>query len=75
MPIHYDRDHAVLAGQATVEDAEDFVQWLRERPAATVDLAGCEHVHAAVLQVLLALRPTLVRPPADPWLAAALAPR
>jgi hypothetical protein len=32
-------------------------------------------MHAAVLQVLLALRPRVTGTPADPWLQAALAPQ
>jgi hypothetical protein len=37
-----------------------------------VHLGKCEHLHGAVLQVLLALRPTLASLPADARLAAAL---
>jgi hypothetical protein len=37
-----------------------------------VDLAHCDGVHAAVLQVLLALRPRVQAAPRDPLLAGAL---
>ena len=74
MPIQYQDDHADLEGHASVEDAEVLSAWLRERPGRTLGLARCEHVHAAVLQVVLALRPPLREAPPDRWLAATLAP-
>ena len=73
MPVRYLKKHAALEGQVSVDDAEALGQWLREQRVPAVHLGKCEHVHAAVLQVLLALQPRLAAPPADPWLAAALA--
>jgi hypothetical protein len=75
MGIRYLKKHASLEGTVAVDDAEALAQWLREQHAPAVHLGKCTHVHAAVLQVLLALAPRVVAPPADPWLAAALAPR
>ena len=72
MGIRYLKKHAVLEGVVTVEDAEALLQWLRGRPDAAVGLKRCGHVHAAVLQVLVATRPRLVDAPADPLLARAL---
>ena len=74
MPIRYLKKHAALEGSVTVEDAEALGAWLREQPSPAVHLGKCEQVHAAVLQVLMALRPRVVAPPADAWLAHALAP-
>ncbi len=74
MGIRYLRKHAALEGVVTVEDAEGLLQWLRAQARPAVHLGRCEHLHAATLQVLLALKPKLLAPPADPWLAAALAP-
>jgi hypothetical protein len=73
MPIRYLKKHAALEGIVTAEDAEGLVTWMRDQNAPVVHLAKCEQVHAAVLQVLLALSPRVSAPPADPWLAAALA--
>lgn len=64
---------ALLEGVAGVEDAEALLAWLREQPQPAVALAECEHAHAAVLQVLLALRPRIASRPADPLLAGVLA--
>ena len=73
MAIRYLKKHAALEGLVGVDDAEGLSNWLRERNAPAVHLGQCEQVHAAVLQVLLALKPRIVAPPADAWLAAALA--
>ena len=73
MTIRYLKKHAALEGVVTVEDAEGLLQWLRAQAAPAVHLGRCEHLHAAALQVLLALRPRVVAAPGDRWLAAALA--
>lgn len=75
MGIRYLKTYAALEGQVAVEDAEALAQWLREHKSPAVHLGKCEHLHAAVLQVLLALAPRVVAPPADPWLAQATGPR
>lgn len=72
MTIRYLKKHAALEGQVSADDAETLAQWLGEQNAPAVHLGKCEQVHAAVLQVLLALAPRISAPPADPWLAAAL---
>lgn len=72
MAIRYLKKHAALEGAVAAEDAEALSDWLRAHPAAGVHLGKCEQVHASVLQVLLALRPRLLAPPAERWLAAAL---
>jgi len=66
------KKHAVLEGQVTVEDAETLLQYLRQAAKPAVHLGACEHLHAAVLQVLLACRPKLVAPPPDARLATLL---
>jgi hypothetical protein len=73
MAIRYLKKHAALEGFVGVDDAEALSNWLRERNAPAVHLGKCDQVHAAVLQVLLALKPRVAAAPADPWLAAALA--
>jgi len=72
MSIRYLKKHAVLEGIVGVDDAEALVQWLQKQARPAVHLGGCEHVHAAVLQVLLAWRPKISAPPADAVLAAVL---
>lgn len=72
MSIAYTRTKAVLREHVTVEDAEPLAEWVRKHPKGALEMAGCDSVHAAVVQVLLALRPRLASPPGDPWLAAAM---
>ena len=72
MPIRYLKRHAALEDRVSVEDAEGLQRWLGEQARPAVHLGKCQHVHAAVLQVLLALRPTVTAPPADPRLRQAL---
>jgi ABC-type transporter Mla MlaB component len=70
----------VCAGALTVEDAEQLLQLLLERPAPSApveaDLAACGHAHSACLQVLMAARVRVSAWPADAalaaWLQAAL---
>lgn len=73
MTIRYLEEHAALEGVVTVDDAQGLAEWLAQREAPAVHLGDCEHVHAAVLQVLLAFRPKLAGLPGDPWLASVLA--
>lgn len=72
MGIRYLKRHAALEGQVSADDAEGLVHWLREQASPAVHLGRCDQVHAAVLQVLLALRPRRVAEPRDPWLATVL---
>ena len=73
MTIRYLKKHAALEGIVGVDDAEALTQWLLRQTAPAVHLGKCEHLHGAVVQVLLALRPKLTVPPADPLLASVLA--
>jgi hypothetical protein len=72
MTIRYLKKHAALEGIVGVDDAETLTQWLLQQAAPAVHLGKCEHLHGAVLQVLLALQPKLVAGPPDALLAAAL---
>jgi hypothetical protein len=58
----------------TVEEAEGLLAWLLAQPGARVDLAGCTHCHAAVLQLLMAAAPRVAAWPDDAGLAAWLRP-
>jgi hypothetical protein len=68
----------VCAGTLAVDDAEQLLGLLADRPGTALDLAACGHVHGACLQVLMAARVDVRAWPADPqlaaWLRAALAP-
>jgi len=72
MTIRYLKKHAALEGAVTVEDAETLTQWLLRQTQPAVHLGKCQHLHGAVLQVLLALQPKVLAQPPDALLAAAL---
>ncbi len=59
MSVRLAGDVIFLEGPCRVEDAEPLLGWLQADRGRTVDLAGAEHLHAAVLQVLMALRPMI----------------
>ena len=73
MPIRYLKKHAALEGEVGVETAEELAQWLRAQKKPAVHLGKCAHLHAAVLQVLLALKPAISAAPSDSLLTAVLA--
>lgn len=57
MPIELGDDRAVLSGVCAVEEAESLLAWVLQHPGAPVETADCEHLHTAILQVLMACRP------------------
>ena len=69
MPVLLAKSTARLTGTVTVEEVETLAGWIRENRSATVSLDGCEHLHAAALQLLLVSEIKISRPPRDPFLA------
>jgi hypothetical protein len=57
----------VLTHGCPAEDAEPLLELLQATPDAPVDWKQCDHLHTAVLQVIMAARPVLVGPCGDPW--------
>ena len=57
MSVRLDGNVVVLEGQCRVEDAEPLLAWLQADQGRSVDVTKAEHLHAAVLQVLMVLRP------------------
>jgi hypothetical protein len=78
MSVQLDGPVIRLEGDCRVEDAEPLLALLQEQAGRVVDLTAAGPLHAAVVQVLLALRPPLSGPAGDPftarWLAPLLAP-
>lgn len=68
--------HIELTGACPSADAEPLLQLLLANPEAIVDWRGCSGAHTAVVQVLMAVRPELLGPPADArlkdWVAPAI---
>jgi hypothetical protein len=68
MSVRLDGNVILLEGPCRVEDAEPLLQWLQADRGRTVDLTAAEHLHAAVLQVLMALQPVIQGAAADAFL-------
>ncbi|MDO9711601.1 hypothetical protein [Paracraurococcus lichenis] len=69
MPMRFTGRLAILEGTCAAEEAEPLAAWLRETTSPGLDLSGCDHMHTAVLQALLAFRPRIAAAPADPFWA------
>lgn len=72
MGIEVANGRVIIEGVVGVEEAEALIGVLLEHPEALLDMARCEHVHAAVAQVLLTAGRAVARMPGDERLAAIL---
>ncbi|HZH09899.1 MAG TPA: hypothetical protein VEZ24_05990 [Microvirga sp.] len=59
MSVRLDGNVIILEGPCRVEDAEPLLGWLQADRGRVVDLGEAEHLHTAVLQILMALRPAI----------------
>ncbi|WP_404710241.1 hypothetical protein [Sphingomonas sp. MMS24-J13] len=64
-----------IIGNATVADAEPLLVALQGDPARHIDLGQAVHLHSAVIQILLALRPRIIGNPAYPFFNDCILPR
>lgn len=74
MPIRFGKNSATMEGACTVEEALPLLEFLQEHRQAKVGMRGCTHVHSAVLQVLMALRPKIGTLPEEAFLRRWVAP-
>ncbi|MDO9140913.1 MAG: hypothetical protein Q7U38_11355 [Methylobacter sp.] len=76
MAITYQKKLALFRDTVGVEEAEGLLEWFIKNPKSRVDLADCQHLHAANLQVLMAVKPVIAAWPKDAnlrvWLESAL---
>jgi hypothetical protein len=63
-----------LSGRCGVEEAEVLQRHLLAGPRSTVEWSACEHLHSAVVQVLLVGRPRIRGAPSDAFLRTHVAP-
>ena len=57
-----------LLGHCGVEDAEVLQRELLAAPRSTVEWSGCEHLHSAVIQILLIGKPRIQGSPPNAFL-------
>lgn len=74
MSVILDAQTIRLEGTCGVEDTERLFNLLQADRSRTVDLTAAGHLHAAVVRVMLVLRPPLAGPPADPFVRRWVAP-
>jgi len=74
MSIRISGDTIHVEGPAQVADAEPLLSALLENPSRTVDLTGAAHLHSAVIQLLLMLRPHRTGNPNDPFYVSQIVP-
>jgi anti-anti-sigma regulatory factor len=69
MPLRLDTsgDAAVICinGVTPADEAEELLALLRAHPGTAVDLSGVEHLHTAVLQLLLTVHAPIAAWPED----------
>ena len=63
-----------LEGSCSVEDSATLHECLIGNPQTTVDWSKCDSMHAAVFQVLLAVRPPMRGTPAGNFVRVHLSP-
>lgn len=73
MPLTFKKSSALLRGVCAIEEAEALLAWLSDNPKGKVNLRDCEHLHTALVQVLMAARPTVSALPRREPLASFLA--
>ena len=69
MPLVLTETSARFEDVCTVEDAMEFIEYLRGNEAAGIDLSACTYLHTALLQLLRLARSRITAAPADPFLA------
>ena len=76
MSVRLEDNVIFLEGPCRVEDAEPLLGWLQADRSRVVDMTEAEHLHTAVLQILMALAPPIrgagknsfIRDWISPWL-------
>lgn len=62
MGVEFRDNVAIFTQTISVEEAERVFEWLLETEEPIVDLKECFHIHTALLQALLLVKPKLVLP-------------
>ena len=75
MSVHLNSQGVIeLSGRCGADDAEVLQQHLLAMPGATVKWSACEHLHSAVVQVLLVEAPRMRGVPKNEFLTTHIAP-
>ena len=74
MTVLIEKDRIWLQGNCGVDDVEPLMNGLRDGGSAMVDLSEVNQLHTAILQVLLAFRPSISGTPRDTFIRTWLIP-
>jgi len=74
MTVRRDGSTIHLEGECPVEEAEALTALLESPGTWAVELSACRQLHTALVQVLLAYRPSVDGRPADPFLSRLVVP-
>jgi hypothetical protein len=69
MAIVYGKTTFRFEGIIGVEDAEALLEKLQEQPKVKLNLLNCQHLHTAILQLLILSKPTISVLPSDKLLS------
>lgn len=68
MPLKAAAGEIALIATCGAEEALELAEWLSTAELPNVDLGSCIHMHAALLQTLLAYNPRISVEPQDPFM-------
>ena len=74
MTVVIEKDRILIQGICDADDVEVLMSALREPGPSIVDLSEAGHLHTAILQVLLAFRPSITGTPRDTFIRTWLIP-
>jgi hypothetical protein len=69
MSLEFRDDEVRLIDSCGAEEALELADWFSKVELPKANLAACTHLHAALLQTLLAYKPAIAAGPDDPFLA------
>ncbi len=59
MAIEYQDHTAILKDVCTIEEGEQFFEWIKNQDSPKIKLAEVQHIHTAIVQTILYLKPTI----------------
>ncbi len=74
MALEFRDDEVRLIGACGAEEALELSEWFAKIESPKADLGTCTHLHAALLQTLLAFKPVVCVEPDDSFLRRWIAP-
>jgi hypothetical protein len=74
MPIRYEGETIHMEGFCAIDEAEELLRFLELHRGAQVVLTECQHLHTALLQLLLSYRVCLAGEAYNPFVSKWIVP-